>query len=78
MGVSPLQSFRIMSMITSCIKSSKARIWSYTDRTHSTALAVAQLARKMNALRLQVVSDSAARKVCMSSGASGISCSKER
>lgn len=50
-------------------------IWSNTCRMYSTAFGIAQFDRNTNALRLHVASDSAARKVWINSGASGMRCS---
>ena len=65
-------------MIVICSPSSIEATPSQTLLNHSTALFIATFARKTNAFRLHVASDSAARKVCMSSAASGTSDSCSR
>lgn len=73
--VSNLQSCLMTSMMPICSSSSIVGIWSNTCRMYSTAFGMAQFERNTNAFRLHVASDSAARNVWMSSGASGIRCS---
>lgn len=75
---SVLQSNLTTSMTLICNPSSKVGMLSWFPKTHSTALLRSQWARNVNALRLHVESASAARKVLISSEASGIKCSNSR
>lgn len=68
-------SLRMNSINTSCVSSSADVMSSNTEFRYSRAFAWLMLLRAANAFLLQVLSFSAPKKVCMSSGASGMRCS---